>query len=197
MDDRKLLEACIMRDAAAWQEFISRFSGLAYAAISNRIKKCGVEPHPHDIEDIRQGVFMSIWEREKLKSVLNACGLPYWIAAVSANAATDYLRKTGTKKSLKTLSFDEMALDEDLCPEILSAAVNDPAAGASAAEVSAKIASAIRRLPPRERLMIKLNLMHGKKYCEISGMLNVPQGTVSSYIMRAKQRLRKYLKGLK
>jgi predicted transcriptional regulator len=42
--------------------------------------------------------------------------------------------------------------------------------------------------------MIELHLTHDKRYDEIADLLGVPQGTVSSYIKRARERLKTAIK---
>ena len=61
-------------------------------------------------------------------------------------------------------------------------------------ELSKKIEEAVDALPTKEKLIIKLNLIYEKKYDEIAKILNLPKGTVSSYIKRAKEKLRCALK---
>jgi RNA polymerase sigma factor (sigma-70 family) len=61
-------------------------------------------------------------------------------------------------------------------------------------ELSEKIDTSIASLPPKEQLVIKLNLLHDMEYHEISEMLNMPKGTVSSCLKRAKDRLKEELK---
>ena len=63
-------------------------------------------------------------------------------------------------------------------------------------ELETKIEKAIEELPAKEKLMIQLHLFHDKKYREIADMLDIPTGTVSSYIKRSKAYLKKSLKNL-
>ena len=52
---------------------------------------------------------------------------------------------------------------------------------------------ALRELDPRKRAVILLNVVDGYTQREISAMLGVPEGTVSSWIARGKVRLRSAL----
>lgn len=54
--------------------------------------------------------------------------------------------------------------------------------------------SAINVLPEQYRMVIILKYFNELKLCEIANIMSVPEGTVSAYLTRAKQKLREYLK---
>ncbi len=53
----------------------------------------------------------------------------------------------------------------------------------------------IEALKPKERIVVKLNLLHGMKHGEIAGALKMPVNTVSTTIARAKKYLKEKLEG--
>ena len=63
-------------------------------------------------------------------------------------------------------------------------------------DIAKKIDKFIETLPRKEKLIMKLNIYHNKKYHEIAEILNIPKGTVSSYMKRAKEKIRDGLKDL-
>ena len=81
--------------------------------------------------------------------------------------------------------------------QLIPSTQRDPIDELTRNELSRKIDTAIELLPSKERLIIKLHLLHEKKYEEISDILNIPYGTVSSYIKRTKEKLRTALKDFK
>ncbi|MCX5712614.1 MAG: sigma-70 family RNA polymerase sigma factor [Candidatus Omnitrophica bacterium] len=194
-NERALIDGCVKRDLAAWGVFVRKYSNLVSVAVENRAKKYGFYLIPQDIEDIRQNVFTLIWQDNKLSGVENSDSIAYWIAIVAGNEAMAHLRKRETRESEKAVSiFDK--IDEKELAEVLPSDVISPADEAARNEISAKIDDAIKKLGPKERLIIKLHLIHNKKYHEISKMLNIPKGTVSSYVKRAKEELKERLKKL-
>lgn len=176
-DDSALVERCIAKDASAWSELVGKHSGLIRDAIFNRARKYGVLLGRHEIEDITQDVLASIWKADKLSTIKNRDNISCWLAIVSGNAAAEYLNHKDKEEPLS---------DED------ASCVDSP----RDEEAILEIEKAVGKLPPRESLIIQLHLFHDKKYREIADMLDIPEGTVSSYVKRAKARLKKLLKNL-
>jgi len=176
-NDSALVERCISKDPGAWDDLVSKYSSLIRNAIYNRAGKYGVSLSCHDIEDIMQDVLTAMWKGDKLSTIRNRRDISCWLAIVSGNAAAQYL---SDKDDAEPLSEEETAV-----------------AGAPPDEEALRgIDEAIEKLPPRERLIIQLHLFYDKKYHEIADMLDIPKGTVSSYIKRSKGRLKKKLKYL-
>lgn len=192
-DDMEIVEGCVKKDLKAWASLIEKYSNLISASIENRLKKYGYSLPCQDIEDIRQNVLASIWKDNKLESVRNRRNISYWLAIVSGNMAMLYVRSTLRKEPVKPVSiFDK--IDETELLELIPSTELNPSDELAKNEISKKIAKEIDSLPPKEKFIIKLHLLYDKKYDEISGILNLPEGTVSSYIKRAKEKLRKRLK---
>lgn len=191
-NDSHLVEACIRKDISAWSQLVKKYSRLIYISIENRLKKYNLSASRHDIEDIRQDVFADIWKNNKLESVVNRNDISYWLAILSGNAAVGHFRIASDRQARNTISLSQKLDDRELHEILPSGALsqNDELARA---ETQTLIDKAIRSLPKKEKLMIKLHLIHDKKYREIAGMLGLPEGTVSSYIKRAKGKLRKKL----
>ena len=177
-DDSGLVERCILKDASAWSSLIERYSGLIKNAIYNRARKYGISLPHHDIEDIMQNVLAALWKSDKLSTIKNRKDISCWLAIVSGNATAQYL---SDRDSTETLSEEETAY-ADIPP---SAPPDE--------ETLSEIDEAIEKLPPKESLIIQLHIIHDKKYHEIADMLDIPEGTVSSYIKRSKGRLKKML----
>ena len=62
------------------------------------------------------------------------------------------------------------------------------------AEERMDLYEAIRRLPEKYRTVVILSYFDGLKQEEIAFVMGIPRGSVSAYLTRAKQELRKYLK---
>ncbi len=176
-DDSALVERCISRDPVAWDALVGKYSCLIKDAVYNRARKYGTFLPRHDIEDITQDVLTAIWKGDKLSTIKNRKDISCWLAIVSGNAAAQYLSDKD--------DTDTLGEEETVCA---SAPPNDEALSA--------IEEAIEKLPPKERLIFQLYIIHDKKYREIADMLDIPKGTVSSYIKRSKGRLKKKLKFL-
>jgi len=196
MDEKKdpyLIEACLKKDLAAWSTLVKKYSGLVYVSIENRLKKYGLDASSQDIEDIRQNIFSDIWKNGKLSQITNRDDISYWIAILSGNAAVGHFRSKGARQLQNTVPLSHK-IDERELDEILPSGIPGPNDELARAETEERIDLAIESLPAGEKLMIKLHLIHNKKYHEIAEFLGVPRGTVSSYIKRAKRKLKEALK---
>jgi RNA polymerase sigma-70 factor (ECF subfamily) len=182
------------------EKFVKTYSNLVYTAIHRRLKGYGIVLPHEEILDIQQDVFISIWEDGKLATIRDSESIPYWIAIVSGNAAMQYVRKlrrSGPEGHLLLSDkLEESCLNYDLLSSLTYFGLS-PSEEFDKNELSGKIDEAIESLPVKERLIIKLNLLHDKKYEEIAGILGVPVGTVSNSIKRAKDKLRTYLNGFR
>jgi RNA polymerase sigma-70 factor (ECF subfamily) len=195
-DDAELIERCIQKDLAAWSIFIKRYSPLVSASIANRLKKHGIQSSSADIDDIRQNTLTAIWQENKLATIKNRGNVAYWLAIVSGNEAIEYARRRRFKEPRPTISLSEK-MDEKELSDVIASAAPGPRDEIARDELAKRIEAAIGSLPDKERLVIKLNLLHDKKYGQIAAILNMPAGTVSNYIKRAKEKLKAALKDLK
>lgn len=181
-----------MEDGRFNDEFVKKYSRLVHVAIEKRLRKCGISLPSEEIRDIRQDVLISIWEGKKLDNIQNPDSIPYWIAIVSGNAAMQYLRGRRRTEPEKTVSlFDKIGELEVM--GLIPSTGTSPSEEIGRDELSKKIDEAMDALSAKERLIIKLNLLHDKKYEEIADMLSLPRGTVSNYIKRAKEKLKGHL----
>jgi RNA polymerase sigma-70 factor (ECF subfamily) len=121
-----------------------------------------------------------------------------WIFKIANNATIDHLRR----KELDTLSLQggPDATTPDRI-EATSLQVGDgsesPLEEMEARELGSAIEDAIARLRPEYRACIIMRHVEGHPYDEIAEALDLPLGTVKTYIHRARAELREYLAPLK
>jgi RNA polymerase sigma factor (sigma-70 family) len=192
-DTAHLIRSCIAKDPSAWDFFTNKYSGLILSSIGRRLRKYGIYPNPDDLRDIQQSVLSLLWESGKLAEIRDPESLKYWLAVVSGNTALQYMRKQARITRLAPVSLSEVIGDTELV-QLLSSGASTPAEEVGRSELFGKIDEAIESLPPKERLVLKLNILHDKKYEEIAKIIALPPGTVSNYIKRAKERLKRKLR---
>jgi len=180
-DIHDLIERCIEREEKAWSEFIDRFSGLVYYSVRERLKRNGFGFSDLDIQDIVQNVFIDIWEKSKLAEVRERHKIKAWLSIVSQTMALNFMRK----KRERLLSEEELFKVENI--------VSDKKENYKA-ELMEELERAIENFSPREKIILKLNIINGKTHKEIADFMNMPINTVSTIIARRKELLRKKLK---
>jgi RNA polymerase sigma-70 factor (ECF subfamily) len=114
-----------------------------------------------------------------------------WSFKVANNTAIDYLRK----RSVETLSL-EGAPNSNTPYELARTALQidsgaeSPLEEVEARELGSAIERAIGRLRPEYRACIVLRHVEGYAYEQIADILELPLGTVKTYIHRARNELR-------
>jgi RNA polymerase sigma-70 factor (ECF subfamily) len=107
-------------------------------------------------------------------------GRPFarWIFVIARNAALDSLRRR--RRSAAFVAETPQQLDDVVSPEDL-VLQNDEAS---------RVHAALASLPPRYRDALELYYLRDMRYRDIALALDVPIGTVKTFISRAKRRLK-------
>ncbi len=175
---------------AAYRELIRRYERPVFSLILRMVRDRQLA------EDLAQETFIK---------ALNAIGsyrpefkFSSWIFKIANNAAIDHLRR----RELDTLSLDG-APHASTAEEIEATALQVGDKGESpldeleARELGSAIEQAIAQLRPEYRSCILLRHVEGLAYEEIAQSLDLPLGTVKTYIHRARHELRDMLSHLK
>ena len=147
-------------------------------------------------EDLAQETFIKVLNA--LDSYRPEFKFSSWIFKIANNAAIDQLRK----RELNTLSLDG-APGARTAEEVEATALQavdrteSPLAELESRELGSEIEQAIGRLRPEYRTAILLRHVEGRAYEEIAEVMDLPLGTVKTYIHRARLELREYLAHLR
>jgi len=121
-----------------------------------------------------------------------------WIFKIANNLTIDALRKKG----IRTVSLDGSAYAET--DDETEGSRIDPESGSEtpeeeleAREMGSEIEAAIGRLRPEYRSAVLLRHVEGRPYDEIAEILDLPLGTVKTYIHRGRGELRTMLAHLR
>ena len=189
---KELVNRCITKDKSAWSEFVLRFRPLAERCVRFRLSRhnftCAIE----DIKDIVQGIFLDIWEKNKLELVKDQDKISGWLSVVSQNAAISFIRSQAKFSRQRSVCADEEGGLNDI--------LNILPSGTSLSRELAKedmalaVDKLIEALKPREKLVLRLNIQHNQTHREIAYFLNLPINTVSSILRRTMISFREDLK---
>ena len=188
-DQEVVLEARDGRQAA-YRELVRRYErpifSLIYRMVRNR----------EQAEDLSQETFVKALNA--IESYRPEYKFSSWIFKIANNVAIDHLRR----RELDTLSLD--GSPHALTPEAIQATalqLGDRQETAleelEAKELGGEIERAIALLRPEYRSCILLRHVEGRPYEEIATMLDLPLGTVKTYIHRARGELREALAHLR
>ena len=121
-----------------------------------------------------------------------------WLFKIANNVAIDHLRR----RRLDTVSIDG-APDATSASEVeastiqLASEQESPLEELASRELGSAIERAIGALRPQYRACIMLRHVEGRSYEEIAATLDLPLGTVKTYIHRARHELRKALEPIR
>jgi RNA polymerase sigma-70 factor (ECF subfamily) len=175
---------------AAYRELIRRYERPIFALLFRMVRDRELA------EDLSQETFVKALNA--IESYRPEFKFSSWIFKIANNAAIDHLRR----RELDTLSLD--GSPHAATPEAMQATAlqigarqESPLDTVEAKELGGAIEIAIGRLRPEYRSCILLRHVEGRAYEEIAEMLDLPLGTVKTYIHRARNELRQALAHLK
>ena len=175
---------------AAYRELIRRYERPVFALLFRMVRDRELA------EDLSQETFIKALNA--IESYRPEFKISSWIFKIANNAAIDHLRR----RELDTLSLDGSPHAET--PEAMQATAlqigarqESPLDTVEAKELGGEIEAAIGRLRPEYRSCILLRHVEGRAYEEIAEILDLPLGTVKTYIHRARNELRVALAHLK
>jgi RNA polymerase sigma-70 factor (ECF subfamily) len=171
---------------AAYRELIRRYERPVFSLIYRMVRDRALA------EDLAQDTFVKVLNA--LDSYRPEYRFSSWVFKIANNVAIDQLRR----RELDTLSLDG-APDARTPDEVQATALQavdraeTPLAELESRELGTLIEQAIGRLRPEYRACIMLRHIEGRSYEEIAEALDLPLGTVKTYIHRARHELREYL----
>jgi RNA polymerase sigma-70 factor (ECF subfamily) len=175
---------------AAYRELVRRYERPIFALLYRMVRDRELA------EDLAQETFVKALNA--IDSYRPEFKFSSWIFKIANNAAIDHLRR----RELDTLSLDGSPHAET--PEAMQATAlqigarqESPLDAVEARELGGAIEAAIGRLRPEYRSCILLRHVEGRAYEEIAEILDLPLGTVKTYIHRARNELRLALAHLK
>lgn len=181
-DEQALIQACIARDSAAWDEFVRRYGRLITGVAASLRRHYGA--HACETEDMAAFVYerlladscrrLSMWQGRARFST--------YLVHVAQNLCRDYLAKHGKERFVDP---------RQQLPDWLRGFVPPPEDLDEAGRLDA-LRRAIEQLPPRQAMVIRLRI-EGKTLREIGEIMRLPDGTVFSLSRRAVARLREIL----
>jgi len=125
-------------------------------------------------EDVTQEIFLKLWKG--LPDYDGRASLGTWLFTIARNTCLSFLRSESYRRALP--------LD----------AAREPAAPAQPRMMDFELAQVMERLPEIQRTAITLFYLQEKSVGEVALMMGVPEGTVKSYLHRARLALGEIMK---
>ncbi len=188
--DQEIVVLARAGEEAAYRELIRRYERPLFSLLYRMVRDRELA------EDLAQETFIKALNA--IESYRPEYKFSSWIFKIANNAAIDHLRR----RELDTLSLEGSPHAET--PDAVEATAlqigdrqESPLDAVEARELGGQIERAIAQLRPEYRSCILLRHVEGRAYEEIAEILNLPLGTVKTYIHRARNELRQALAHLR
>ncbi len=183
LSDQDVVRHAVQGREAAYRELIRRYQRPVFSLVYRMVRDRELA------EDLAQETFIKVLNA--IDSYRPEYKFSSWIFKIANNAAIDQLRRRG----LNTLSLDGSPHAESAdAIEATTLQISDGAENqldeVASRELGSQIELAINQLRPEYRSCIILRHIDGRPYEEIAEMLDLPLGTVKTYIHRARNELR-------
>jgi RNA polymerase sigma-70 factor, ECF subfamily len=189
LEDRALVERAQAGNRAAFEELVRRYDRDVLRLALNLLKRS------EDARDVYQESFLKVYRN--LPRFRFECSFYTWLYRIVTNVCLDHLRR-------------RQARPEDQAPETHATqfedagtdfferqrdhrATLDPERHLLGQEIKSRLAAAMERLSPRERIVFEMKHYQGLKLRAIGDALGTSEETVKNSLFRATRKLRNEL----
>jgi RNA polymerase sigma-70 factor (ECF subfamily) len=182
-DDRDLAALAAQGREGAFRELLTRYERPVFSLVFRMVRDRSLA------EDLAQEAFIRAFNA--IGSYNPSFKFSNWILKIANNHTIDYLRK----RKLDTISIHgsphaSSSEEEARTRLVIEDRDERPDAYVENRELGSEIEAAIGTLRPEYRTVILLRHVEGYSYEEIADTLELPLGTVKTYIHRARNELK-------
>lgn len=176
--DEELAKLSIV-DSSSFSVIIDRYERKLRRYI-NRLGKFSCE----DVEDLLQEIFIKVYQN--LNAFDDDLKFSSWIYRIAHNQTISFVRSHKSRPQGNSVELEDEEM-QNIADDL------DIISDAEQKDLNKKIVKIIEELDPKYRDILLLKFFEYKSYEEISDILEIPQGTVSVRISRAKEKLKAIL----
>ena len=189
VDDRKLAAQAAKGRDAAFRELLCRYERPVFSLVFRMVRDRALA------EDLAQETFIRAFRA--ISSYNPRYKFSSWIFKIANNHTIDYLRK----RRLDTVSIDgsphAVTGEEEAQTRLVVESTGEaPDQYVEQRELGSQIEQAIGELRPEYRTVVLPRHIEGHSYEEIADIMDLPLGTVKTYLHRARAELKGLLAGV-
>lgn len=186
VDDKELAAQAAVGRESAYRELLSRYERPVFSLVYRMVRDRGLA------EDLAQEVFIRAFNA--IDKYNPAYKFSSWIFKIANNLTIDHLRR----KKLDTISIhgspDATTAEAEARTQVVLESPGElPDQYTENRELGSLIEAAIGQLRPEYRAVTLLRHVEGHSYNEIAEIMELPLGTVKTYIHRARLELKEAL----
>jgi RNA polymerase sigma-70 factor (ECF subfamily) len=185
--DRTLLQRCLTHQPGAWNDFVDRYLGLIYHVIHHTAHLRSVPLRPEDVEDLAAEILLQIVDSDYavLRQFRQESSLATYLTVVARRACVHELTRRSAARAVQASGETSAAAE---------AITEEPPKAQLGLENLEEVQKLLRKLPSREREVVRLYYLEGRSYEEISTELNIPVNSIGPVLSRARKKLRQDVK---
>lgn len=179
--DRDLIKRCLHHEPGAWNDFVDRFLGLVYHVVQHTADMRSFPLRPEDKEDIAAHILLKVVENDyaPLRQFRGKSSLASYLTVIARRTCVNELANRAQIKDREGAKANDA---------IMEAKPNSkPKPGLETLEEVGKL---LKKLPSRERAVVRLFYLEGRSYEEISTELGIPVNSIGAILARARKKLR-------
>jgi len=183
--DRALVQRCLNHKPGAWNDFVDRYLGLIYHVIHHTAHLRSVPLQPEDVEDVAAEILLQIVANDYavLRQFRGQASLATYLTVIARRNCVHVLaRRAGNVDVTNAARVDGRNRAQ---------APQDRPSGEIGLESLEEVQKLLRKLPARERQVVRLFYLEGRTYEEISTQLHIPVNSIGPILSRARQKLRR------
>ena len=183
IDDTMLIREAQRGNRAAFEELVRHYD---QPVLRLALHLTGTE---HDAQDVYQDAFLKAYKN--IGSFRFECSFYTWIYRIVTNLCLDHLRKKTVRKEDAPVAKDPDGGEYDLLDQVPDARAGaNPEKDLMRRQLGSRIAGALEKLTPRERMVFELKHYHGLKLRTVGEILHTTEETAKNTLFRATQKLR-------
>jgi RNA polymerase sigma-70 factor, ECF subfamily len=181
--DRTLVQRCLNHEPGAWNDFVDRFLGLIYHVIHHTAYLRSMPLRAEDTEDMAADILLQIvaGDYAVLRQFRGHSSLATYLSVIARRICVHELAQRAAAREVQ-LRTDGRGAEHE--PE-------EPPKAQIGLENLEEVQKVLKKLPSREREVVRLCYLEGRSYEEISTELNIPVNSIGPILSRARKRLRR------
>src|SRR5580765_891555 len=189
LDERALVVEAQAGNRAAFEELVRRFDRDVLRLALNLMKR------PEDARDVYQEAFLKVYRN--LHRFRFECSFYTWLYRIVTNVCLDHLRRRQARPEDQAPELHPAHYEEGMTDfferQKEQRPSSDPERHLIGQEIKRRLATAMERLSPRERIVFEMKHYKGLKLRAIGDALGTSEETVKNSLFRATRKLRSEL----
>lgn len=182
--DRALLQRCLHHELGAWNDFVDRYLGLIYHIVHHTAHCRSVPLSPEDVEDVAAEILLQLVANDYavLRQFRGQASFATYLTVIARRICVhELVKRAPTMETAPRANHRRRAVAE---------AEDTPKAQVGLERLE-EVQKLLRRLPTRERQVVRLFYLEGRTYEEISTRLHIPVNSIGPILSRARQKLKR------